>query len=61
MDIETFLRERGLKKSYFAALIGVHPGSVVVSVMPQTPQGNTTDPLSETYAYLPMCCQHMPG
>ena len=24
MDIETFLRERGLKKSYFAALIGVH-------------------------------------
>ena len=24
MDIETFLRERGLKKSYFASLIGVH-------------------------------------
>jgi|GEM_PF-4027976 len=24
MDIETFLRERGLKKSYFAELIGVH-------------------------------------
>ena len=24
MDIETFLRERGIKKSYFAALIGVH-------------------------------------
>jgi DNA-binding transcriptional regulator YdaS (Cro superfamily) len=24
MDLDTFLRERGLKKSYFASLIGVH-------------------------------------